>query len=90
MTNLSPAILIDYDIVNSKNLNRQFLINKKDDGKKKSSSVKKNLEKRFLLDIIIYDCKIKEETDLKHILSLKCLKILNCFIYLRHRKTVTQ
>lgn len=71
-------ILIDYDIVNSKNLNRQFLINKKDDGKKKSSSVKKNLEKRFLLDIIIYDCKIKEETDLKHILSKNNVDFMVC------------
>ncbi|GHU36577.1 hypothetical protein FACS1894192_03450 [Bacilli bacterium] len=71
-------ILIDYDFVNLKNLNRQFLINKKDDGKKKTNSVKKNLEKRFSLDIIIYDCKIKEEEDLKSILLKNKVDFMVC------------
>lgn len=63
-------ILIDYDIVNFNNFNRQFLVEDKDIGKPKISVVCEKIKKRFLdLNILTISKKISKKEDLSDILN---------------------
>ncbi len=71
---INNLILIDKDIVDISNLNRQVLYGIKDIGKKKVYVAKEELERRFPnLNIEIYDKDIKEINELSCDIIFDCL-----------------